>query len=190
MGIRSFLIKFNSVEDIKKYFEWKKYLAHLVHEHFDEEWYIEKYIQILEQGLPKNANKYNKEDFGDFDLHLVGMKFWAGTVWGLISTQTVGQDTFALMQIVLDTYYSRLWAIDSTNTDYNSVEGLFIEDYYENSDVSKAIELFEKLYNENMDNIIDYDLVIKNNQIELDKDKFIAFKTKKIFELFNINYKK
>ncbi len=190
MGIRSFLIKFDSIESIEKFFLWKKYLAHLVHTHFDDEWYIEKYIPVLEQGLPKNVDKYEPIDFGDFDLHLVGLKFWAGAIWGLISTQTVGQDTFALVQIILNTYYSRLWAIDTIGTDYEEIEGLFIEDYYENPDPLKAIEIFDKLYENNQDKIIDYDLVIANNQIELDKDKFIAFKTKKIFELFNINYKK
>jgi hypothetical protein len=52
------------------------------------------------------------------------------------------------------------------------------------------IKIDEKIVIPLFDKIIDYDLVITNNQIELDKDKFIAFKTKKIFELFNINYNK
>jgi hypothetical protein len=186
MGVRSFLIKFNSEGEIKKFFKWRKYLAHLVSEHFDKEYEISNYEPILSKGLPEDIKIYKNKDYGDFDLHLVGMKFWAGAVWGLITTYTVGQDTFALMQQVLDAYYSRLWAIEIDLTKYEEAPQILIEDYYENPNSMKAIEIFNELLEKNKDKKIDYNLIIKNNRIELDKDKFMVFKTRKIFELFNI----
>ncbi len=192
MGIRSFLIKFNTVEDIKKYFEWRKYLSYLTHKYYDIKWNVEEYNDILAKGLPdeKSLKEYENEDFGDFDIYLVGFKFWAGCVWGLISTQSVGEATFYLIQKILDTYYSRLFVINTRETDYNDVKPVFIEDYYENPNVSKAIDIFAKLEEENRDKFIDYNLVITTNKIKFEDEKFIEFMENDIFELFNINYKK
>jgi hypothetical protein len=189
MGIRSFLIKFDSIESVKKFFLWRKYLAYLVSEHYDDEWYITNYEPILNKGLPENVNDYARRDFGDFDLHLEGLKFWAGGIWGLISTYTVGESTFGLLQKILDGYYSRLWAIDTNSTDYNQTPQIMIPDYYSNPSSRKAIELFNELNEQHKDKMLNYNLIISTNGIELDSDKFIAFKTRKIFELFNINCK-
>ena len=187
MGIRSFLIKFDSVESIEKFFLWRKYLGYLVSEHYDDEWDVSNYEPILNKGLPENVDQYAGRDFGDFDLHLEGLKFWAGGIWGLISTYTVGESTFGLLQKILDTHYSRLWAIDTNSTDYNQTPQQMIPDYYENPTSTKAIELFNELNEQNKDKMLNYNLIIRTNRIELEPDKFIAFKTRKIFELFNIN---
>lgn len=192
MGIRSFLIKFDSIESIEKFFLWRKYLGYLVSEHYDDEWDVSNYEPILNKGLPENVDEYTCRDFGDFDLHLEGLKFWAGGIWGLITTYTVGENTFELLQIILDTYYSRLWAIDTNSTDYYQTPQLMIPDYYSNpSNILsiKAIELFNELNEQNKDKMLNYDLVIRINGIELEPDKFITFKTRKIFELFKINCK-
>lgn len=192
MGIRSFLIKFDSVESIKKFFQWRKYLGYLVSEHYDDGWETPNYVEILNKGLPENVNEYANKDYGDFDLHLEGLKFWAGGIWGLISTYTVGESTFELLQKILDTYYSRLWAIDTNLTDYNQTPQQMIPDYYSNpssTTSAKAIELFNELNEQNKDKMLNYNLIISTNRIELDSDKFIVFKTRKIFELFNINCK-
>ena len=189
MGIRSFLIKFDSVESIEKFFQWRKYLAYLVSEHYDDEWETSNYVEILDEGLPENVSEYTRRDFGDFDLHLEGLKFWAGGIWGLISTYTVGESTFGLLQKILDGYYSRLWAIDTNSTDYNQIPQQMIPDYYSNPSSTKAIELFNELKEQNKDKMLNYDFIISTNRIELDSDKFMVFKTRKIFELFNINCK-
>ena len=189
MGIRSFLIKFDSGESIEKFFQWRKYLAHLVSEHYDDDWKTSNYEPILYKGLPENISQYQNKNYGDFDLHLEGLKFWAGGIWGLISTYTVGENTFGLLQKILDTHYSRLWAIDTNSTDYNQTPQQMIPDYYENPTSIKAIELFNELNEQNKDKMLNYNLIISANQIELDSDKFMVFKTRKIFELFKINCK-
>ena len=189
MGIRSFLIKFDSIESIKKFFQWRKYLGYLVSEHYDDEWETSNYEPILNKGLPENVNEYTNKDYGDFDLHLEGLKFWAGGIWGLITTYTAGESTFGLLQKILDTYYSRLWAIDTISTDYNQTPQLMIPDYYSNPSSTKAIKWFNELNEQNKEKMLNYNLVITTNRIELDEDKFIVFKTRKIFELFKINYK-
>ncbi len=187
MGIRSFIIKFNSQEEIEKYFKWRKYLAHIVCKHYDDNYEYSDYIGIIQKGLPNNVLKYEPIDFGDFDLHLVGMKFFAGAIWGLISTYTVGEQTFQLLQYILNTYYSRLWAIDMEATKYKEAPELFLTDSYKNPSLIEALEIYNKFIESESDKIIDYDIVIKNNKIELDTDKFIVFKTKKIFDLFGLN---
>ena len=149
-------------------------------------------MEILNKGLPENVDEYNCRDYGDFDLHLEGLKFWAGGIWGLISTYTVGENTFGLLQKILDGYYSRLWAIDTNSTDYNQTPQFMIPDYYSNpssTSSTKAIELFNELNEQNKDKMLNYNLIIRTNRIELEPDKFMVFKTRKIFELFNINCK-
>ena len=47
MGIRSFLIKFDSIDSIEKFFLWRKYLGYLVSEHYDDEWETSNYVEIL-----------------------------------------------------------------------------------------------------------------------------------------------
>ena len=189
MGIRSFLIKFDSIELIEKFFLWRKYLAYLVSEHYDDEWDISNYEPILNQGLPENVVQYACRDYGDFDLYLEGLKFWAGGIWGLITTYTAGESTFGLLQKITNCYYSRLWAIDTNSTDYNQTPQFMIPDYYSNPSSLKAIELFNELNEQNKDKMLNYDLVISTNRIELDSDKFMVFKTRKIFEFFKINCK-
>ena len=73
--------------------------------------------------------------------------------------------------------------MEQENINYN------LPDYYSNPSSTKAIELFNELNEQNKEKILNYDLVITTNRIELDPDKFIAFKTRKIFELFKINFK-
>ncbi len=186
MGIRSFIIKFSSQEEIEKFFQWRKYLAHIVCKHYDENYELKDYINIIDKGLPEDVTKYDRVDLGDFDLHLVGMKFFAGAVWGLISTYSVGEQTFELLQYILNTYYSRLWAIDMEATKYKDAPELFLNDYYYNPKLKDAIEIFNKLTDDYQDKIIDFDLLIKNNNLELDSDKFLTFKTKKILEIFKL----
>lgn len=194
MGIRSFIIKFNSIDDIKIYFKWRKYLAQLVCEHYDEYWDLEQYYEIIDRGLPKKEelDKLENKDNGDFDLHLVGLKFWAGAIWGLISTYSVGEVTFDLLRKISNTYYSRLSVIDMNKTDYNDCENMIMRDYYENPSQVKTIKLYNDLVSKNEDKLLDYDTIVQNNQlnIDIDKDKFLGFTTKKMFKLFNIKYKK
>ena len=38
-----FLIKFDSIESIEKFFIWGKYLGYLVSEHYDDEWEVSNY---------------------------------------------------------------------------------------------------------------------------------------------------
>ena len=69
MGIRSFLIKFDSIELIEKFFLWRKYLGHLVSEHYDDGWEVSNYEPILCKGLPEDVSQYNCRDYEDFDLN-------------------------------------------------------------------------------------------------------------------------
>ena len=44
------------------------HLAHLVSEHYDDEWETSNYVEILNKVLPENVNEYTNRDYGDFNL--------------------------------------------------------------------------------------------------------------------------
>lgn len=192
MGRRSFVIKFDSIEQIKQFYKWRKYLAHLVSENYDKNLDYKDYNNYISIGYKINLEEYYN-DYGDFDLYLEGLMFWAGAIWGLIGTQTVGETTFYLFSTkILDAYSSRLMLIDSIHTDFDNMESLNIQ--YELSDKKQldlAIRYFNKIYIDNKDSLLDYDnIILKNNLVKDVKDyKIIPFRSNKYFKLFNIKKK-
>ena len=99
MSIRSFLIKFDSVEQIKHFYNYRKYITYIVYKDINRS-------QIMDVHKLKlfNCFKYVYSDYSDFDLELIGFKFWAGAIWGLVSTYTVGQECFQLYTDLFKNY--------------------------------------------------------------------------------------
>ena len=176
MGIRSFLIKFDNINQIISFFLWRKYLAFLVCDYYDDKYTLEDIEKIIINN--KLYLGYDKKDFGDFDLYLVGFKFFGGAIWGLISTYSVGEVTFELLvQKILKCYYSRLSAIDVEATNYNDHEAIFISNYSENQNLIEASKIFLELYNKYKYKLINYDFLKNYRLINIDENNFISFNT-------------
>lgn len=187
MGIRSFLIKFDNLNQIIQFFMWRKYLAKLVCDFYDSSQYLLEDIYEIIKSKPLDI-KYNNIDYGDFDVYLMGFKFWAGGIWGLVTTYSVGEFTFELIvQKILRCYYSRLSAIDMEKTNYNLHQAIFIENYIENQNLIEASKIYLKLNNIYKYQLYDYDgikhIVGSKN---IDENNFIKFESNKIIKILNI----
>lgn len=183
MGIRSFLIKFDSVEQIKHFYKYKKYIAYVVSNDIKR-----KYILNDDKLTLFNKSKYANSDYGDFDLELVGFKFWAGAIWGLVSTYTVGQECFQLYTELFKNYATRLMLIPSNKIIYDEIDGVFM---FSSDDISEAINIFKRLYNKHSDELIDYhDIFAKYPEFyDLDCDNCINFCNPNMYEVFCIETK-
>lgn len=146
--------------------------------------------KIITKGLSQNLDEYNG-DYGDTDLNLIGLKYWAGAIWGLISTYSMGELTFSLMIRVLDTYNTRLSNINSYDTDYNDVEGIIVEKTEDQEiKICRICDIFNDLYERHKDSLLDYDHIINHNNLRADlyDRKSMCFETKKYYDLFQIKY--
>lgn len=122
MGLRSFLIAFTDTEQIKKFFQWRHKIACII---ADFAMLKEKVGENIHQWSPSHksdslntlvefavnySTAYKSQyESGDYDLDLIGLTYWKGMIWGLISTWTVGEDVFDnLMTYVLpDNFWTR-----------------------------------------------------------------------------------
>jgi hypothetical protein len=143
MGVRSFLIAFNNLDEIRKFFEIKDKLASVLSE-LDISGYDCESCRILIESVVKStiSGKIQCTEIsdGDWNLDLVGFNCWKGLIWGLVSTRTMGEMTMrSVMEHVLpNNYWSRLWNIDMKQyreEEHNPVE----------NDVKKAVDCFERL---------------------------------------------
>lgn len=187
MGMKSFLIKFDNINQVIKFFIWRKYLANLVCKYYDDDNNNIEYIEmIIKDNVP--CISYEKNDYGDFDIYLLGFKFWAGGIWGLVSTYSVGEITFELIvHKILKCYYSRLSDIDFSNTNYNKIDSIFLNNYYYNQNLIKASEIYLDLYYKYKLELYNYDYFIEKYKLkDIDENKCISFYSKKIINIFNI----
>lgn len=183
MGIRSFLIKFDSVEQIMHFCKYKKYIAYIVSNEINKKY-------ILDENKLKlfNDSKYANSNYGDFDLELVGFKFWAGAIWGLVSTYTVGEECFQLYTELFKNYATRLMLIPTNKIVYDEIDGVFM---FSPDDISEAINIFTRLYNKHSDELLNYDdIFAKYSEFyDLDCDNCISFRNPDMYEVFSIETK-
>lgn len=183
MGIRSFLIKFDSVEQIKHFYNYKKYIAYVVSNDIDRKYIMDEHKLNL-----FNGSKYAYSDYGDFDLELIGFKFWAGAIWGLVSTYTVGQECFQLYTDLFKNYATRLMLIPSHKIIYDEIEGIFM---FSPDDMSEAINIFNRLHSKHSDELLNYHDIFDEYPefYDLDCDNCISFGNPDMYEVFGIETK-
>ena len=183
MGIRSFLIKFDSIEQIVHFYKYKKYIAYIVSKEINRSQITDDYKLDL-----FNRSKHSKLDYGDFELELVGFKFWAGAIWGLVSTYTVGQECFQLYTEQFKNYATRLMLIPSHKVVYEEIEGVFM---FSPDDKTEAINIFKRLHSKYSDELLNYrDIFAKYPEFyEVDCDNCISFCNPTMNELFGIETK-
>lgn len=190
MGGRSFLIKFSKSTELKCFYDWKNYIAHVVCESYDNDNHdleTKNAKEIIKKGLPLDSKKYNNRNFGDYQLNLVGFKFWAGGIWGLVSTDSVGEEVLELlMELILPkNYYTRMWNINSTETNYDETP---VTLFNSSADYNTAYKILKNMQKEHEINLLNYENVLKSNN--LPKDKFMHFSDEETYKAFNIEYKK
>ncbi len=183
MGVRSFLIKFNNIDEIKNFYIYRKYIAYIISN--------EKNIKYIddEKKLNKFMNSVDfKASYGDFDLDLVGFKVWAGAIWGLVSTYSAGQETFQVYTNKFKNYATRLWYIPSNKVKYDEIEGVFMSNY---DDCEEACNIFTRLRDQNSDVLLNYaDIFAKYPEFyDTDCDNCINFANGEMYGLFNIQLK-
>lgn len=186
MGIRSFLIVFNNIDELKKFYKWKGYLAHLVRDNYEDCNDIDDFANMFDATIkPDDIEDYNRFYNGDFDLHLVGFKFWGGAIWGLISTDSAGVYTMYLMmnRILSDTYYARLGDIDSDKYEYDEIKSVFMINH---KNPSEGLEKYQKLFNKKKGKMYNYKCLLANEEIN---DQYIEFTKTKYYDLLKINKK-
>ena len=155
MGVRSFLIKFDNLNQIIKFFLWRKYLADIIYSCYILNYDHKRLIKVIEDTIQKSqlSLKFDKIDYGDFDIYLIGFKFWNNGIWGCITTYSVGELTFEIMaQKILKCHYIKQLPIDTIYSNYY-YEPIFIKNYSQN--LIKASEIYLELYDK-------YKMHIKN----------------------------
>ncbi len=190
MGIRSFLIRFESIYDIKMFLKYRKYLAYQIMICYENNKEINP-IDIFDTDKVDNFNNNSNmvsESYGDFDIDLVGLKFWAGSIWGLVSTYSVGESTFIIYVTHFKNYHTRLWNIPMQEVVYKEIDPIIFASY---NDLEQASSAFKKLYDQYFTKIIDYKLMFNthSNIIECDPDGSIDFHNKNIQNLFGVESK-
>jgi len=183
MGVRSFLIKFNNIDEIKNFYIYRKYIAYIISndkniKYIDDEKKLKKFISSVDF----------EASYGDFDLDLLGFKVWAGAIWGLVSTYTAGQETFQAYTNKFKNYATRLWCIPSSKVVYDEIDGIFMSDY---DDCEEACNIFTRLHDQNSDVLINYaDIFAKYPEFyDTDCDNCINFANGEMYGLFNIQTK-
>ena len=96
MSPRSYLIKFDSIKELKKYFIWKAYLLYMSDQN-DIDTSIDDNEDNQDTELHKfldEDRKYNKKIHERVKnrfakLYIVGLKFWAGGIWVATSSLKV-----------------------------------------------------------------------------------------------------
>ena len=182
MGVRSYLIKLDSVEQLKLFLKYLKYLPILFARNNNDSDDDNKpsLEQIIEWGLIDEEDDKEYESCDDFDLSLVGFKFWAGGIWGLISTYTSTESAlYLIVNKILKCYFTQLMSIDKRITNYENIISIFF-----NSGDNK-IEIYNKIYEENKDKFLDYDKIIKDNNFK-NNCNFINFDREKICKAFGV----
>ena len=80
-----YVLFIRDLDKTKCFYDWKNYIAHVVCESYDidnHDLETKNAKEIIKKGLPLDSKKYNNRNFGDYQLDLVGFKFWAGGIWG------------------------------------------------------------------------------------------------------------
>jgi len=185
MGIRSFLIVFNNIDELKLFYQWKGWLANFVSEVYDDcndsDDFSKQFQKIVMPDI-YTLNKRKSGYYGDFALHLVGFKFWGRAIWGLISTDSVGVYTMGLMmnQILKSTYWARLSEIDTENYEYDQIKSEFLVNP---DDKKEALEIWSKIYLNYSNKILDYPQILAGENIS---DQHIPFYKKKFYRKLKI----
>lgn len=187
MGVRSFLIRFESELEVKYFYKYKTYLAYQIMSNYE----CSSEINSLDIFDADKVEEFNKsklyyESFGDFDINIVGFKFWAGSIWGLVSTYSVGESTFLTYVHHFKNHFTRLWNIPIKEIIYNECPTTFLSNY---NDLNEALEIYKKMYSQYWTQILDYNLVILNNPNLFEKYEPIDFNNKKICDLFGVQFK-
>lgn len=162
MGVRSFCLEVNSVDQLKEIKKWSEIFGH----------YFWKLVDKYDRGLFPNMDSEIKKRLielnwfiindiisvpselefqGDTELYVCGFKYYCGKIWLLISTYTSGETVIeALTDKELDivNFYTRLWAVPS---DYDQVPTITLTmdeklDYEQRW--TKAEEMLPKLLDE------------------------------------------
>ncbi len=183
MGVRSFLIKFNNIDEIKNFYIYRKYIAYIISndkniKYIDDDKKLNKFVDSI---------KFERS-YGDYDLDLVGFKVWAGAVWGLVSTYTAGQETFQAYTNKFKNYATRLWCIPTNKVIYDEINGVFMNDY---DDCEEACNIFTRLRDQNSDVLLNYsDIFTKHPEFyDTDCDNCIDFSNGEMYRMFNIQVK-
>jgi hypothetical protein len=183
MGVRSFLIRFESTKDIRNFIKYRRYLAYKVFNNYNDETKEDNdfVFDRDEANIFNESNQY--ENYGDYDINLVGFKFWAGSVWGLISTYSAGETTFFKYIDIFKNFNTRLWDIPTHELGYNKIKPVILNVF---NDLKESIKVFMELYVENITLVKDYEQIFNTHQKLLDKYKSIDFHNKQI-QVFLIN---
>jgi hypothetical protein len=186
MGVSSFLIRIDTQDDIINYLKYKKILAYCVMKQensdvkFDDNYQTDE--NFTEQQLEEFNKTHGNKDFGDFDINLVGFKYWAGSIWGLVSTYTAGETAFLSYVYRFNKYYTRLWYIPYY-LNYNQEKSCILSKY---NNLSESLKLYNTLYDLHKDKILDYQKIFEKT--DLIYKLAIDFNVDDVCKLLNIKY--
>ena len=176
MGIRSFLINFTNEKEIKKFLQFKDLISKIIADYYflvEEkkgenflDWADEKRYQslhvLVEFAITYFPTQYQgKYQQGDWDLDLIGWNYWKGQIWGLIMTQTPGEDVFLqLMDVVLPNNYSTRLSL--LPQEYDLTQPIMLSKV---NDLTESLQIFNEMKSSHQ--IIDYNQIHK----KLDEDE-------------------
>lgn len=163
MSPRSYLIKFDSIKELKKYFIWKAYLLYMsdqknIDTSLDDN---EDNKDIELHNLLDDDRKYNKKIHERVKnrfakLYIVGLKFWAGGIWGLAVYDKEASRIYHLLKdhIIYNSYHCDLRDADRDTTNYSKTKTFYLNDF---DDYKEACEIYKYLFKKYHKNIINYE---------------------------------